>query len=66
LTGTGDDDSSLVLRFQAGDALEGQVINPGRASWHAAMVYPKAHSPHLTLTDAQRDALRLLAPLAAN
>jgi hypothetical protein len=46
--------------------LQGRSINPGRASWRAAMVYPEAHYPRLTLTDAQRDALRLFAPLAAD
>jgi hypothetical protein len=46
--------------------LQGRTINPGRAAWRAAMVYPEAHSPCLALTDAQRDALRLFAPLAAD
>ena len=45
---------------------QGRSVNPGRASWRAAMVYPEAHYPRLTLTDAQRDALRLFAPLAAD
>ena len=45
--------------------LQGRSINPGRAAWRAAMVYPEAHYPRLTLTDAQRDALRLFAPLPA-
>ena len=46
--------------------LQGRSVNPGRASWRAAMVYPEAHYPRLILTDAQRDALRLFAPLAAD
>jgi hypothetical protein len=46
--------------------LQGRSINPGRAAWRAAMVYPEAHYPRLTLSDAQRDALRLFAPLAAD
>ena len=45
--------------------LQGRSINPGRAAWRAAMVYPEAHYPRLTLTDAQRDTLRLFAPLPA-
>jgi hypothetical protein len=45
---------------------QGRSINPRRASWRAAMVYPEAHYSRLILTDAQRDALRLFAPLAAD
>ena len=46
--------------------LQGRSINPGRAAWRAAMVYPEAQYPRLTLTDAQRDALRLFAPPAVD
>jgi hypothetical protein len=46
--------------------LQGRSINPGRAAWRAAMVYPEGHYPRLTLTDGQRDALRLCASLATD
>ena len=39
----------------------GAPINPGRALWDAAMIYPDSRNPLLRLTREQRDALSLFA-----